>query len=125
MRGKTGKTYGTSHAVQKRQNKHHESGCKAEQCIRETDLDVMQENRIDDSWTVDANRKLSDSWKGITKFTLLNGRVPKGYMWSGERLTKMQMTTRPDNVWPEVWTQIGKAAQKNEKNKNGHINSQT
>ena len=32
-----------------------------------------------------------------------------------ERLTKFQATTRPDHVWPEVWTKIGKAAQNREK----------
>ena len=33
-------------------------------------------------------------------------KLPKGCMWSGERLTKIQATTRPDYVWPEtcmVW----------------------
>ena len=49
-----------------------------------TDLDVMQEGRIDDHWNVDANRNLSDSWKGFTKFTLLKEKPPKGYNWSGE-----------------------------------------
>ena len=32
-----------------------------------------------------------------------------------ERLTKIQATSRPENVWPEVWTKFGKAAQKREK----------
>ena len=27
----------------------------------------------------------------------------------------IQTTTRPDHVWPEVWTKIGKAAQNREK----------
>ena len=36
-------------------------------------------------------------------------------MWSGERLTKIQTTTRPYYAWPEVWTKIGKAAQNREK----------
>ena len=36
-------------------------------------------------------------------------------MWPEERLTKVQTTTRPDHVWPEVWTKIGKAAQNREK----------
>ena len=36
-----------------------------------TDLDVMQEKRIDDYRNVDANRSLSDSWKMFTNFTLL------------------------------------------------------
>ena len=36
-------------------------------------------------------------------------------MWSGERLTKIQATTRPDHVCPEVWTKIGKDVQNREK----------
>ena len=31
------------------------------------------------------------------------------------RLIKVHTTTRPDHVWPDVWTRIGKAAQKKEK----------
>ena len=72
-----------------------------------TDLDVMQEKRIDDYWNVDSNRSLSDSWRGFTK-------PSKGYMWSGERLTKIQTTTRLDIHGPE-WTKIGKAAQNRKK----------
>ena len=79
------------------------------------DLDVMQVKRVDDYWNVDANKHLSDSWKGFTKFTLLKENPPKGYMWSGRRLTKIQSTTRPDHVWPEVWTKISNAAQNREK----------
>ena len=40
-----------------------------------TDLDVMQEKRIDDHWNVESNRNLSDSWKEITKFTPLKERT--------------------------------------------------
>ena len=80
-----------------------------------TNLDVLQESRIDDYWNVDVKQSLSDSWKGFTKFTLLKEKTPKGYMESGRRLTKNQATTRPENVWLEVWTKIGKAAQKREK----------
>ena len=36
-------------------------------------------------------------------------------MWSGERLTKVQTTTRPNHVWPELRTKNGKAAQNREK----------
>ena len=63
-----------------------------------TNLDVMQEKRIDDSWNVDSSRHLSNSWKGFTKLTLLKEKPPKGYMWSGERLSKIQTTTTPDHV---------------------------
>ena len=80
-----------------------------------TDLHVLQEKRIDDYWNVETSRHLSDSWKGFTTFTLLKEKPPKGYMWSGERLTKIRTTSRPDHVWPEVWMKIGEAAQNREK----------
>ena len=73
-----------------------------------TDLDVLQGERIDDHWNVGSNRHLSDSWKGFTKFTLLKEKTFKGYMWSGERLTKVQTTATPDHFWPGVWSKIGK-----------------
>ena len=34
---------------------------------------------------------------------LLSEKPPDGYMWSGERLTKRQATSRPDHLWPELW----------------------
>ena len=40
-----------------------------------TDLDVAQEKRRDDHWNVDGNRNLSDSWTGVTRFTLLNEKL--------------------------------------------------
>ena len=80
-----------------------------------TDLDVMQEKRVHDCWNVDSNRFLSDSWKGFTKFTRLKEKPPNGYMWSQGGLTKVQTISRPDHVWPELWTKIGKAAQNREK----------
>ena len=78
-------------------------------------LDVMQEKKIDDNWNVDSSKHLSDSWRGFTKFNILKEKPPKGYMWSGERMTRIPTTTRPDHVWPEVWTNIGKAVQNREK----------
>ena len=48
-----------------------------------TNLDVMQESRIDDCWNIDGSRDLSDSWTGFTQFTLLSEKPPDGYMWSG------------------------------------------
>ena len=70
-----------------------------------SDLDVMQERKIDDYWNVDSCGPLSDSWRG------------KDTCGPGGRLTKIQTTTRLDHVWPEVWTKIGKAAQNREKHK--------
>ena len=74
----------------------------------------MQEKKID-YWNIDSSKHLSDFWRGLMKFTLLKEKPPKGYMWSGRRWTKIQTTTRPDYVWPEVRTKIGKAAQNREK----------
>ena len=80
-----------------------------------TNLDVLQEKRIGDYWNVDANRSLSDSWEGFTKCTSLNEKPPND-MWSAGRLTKIQATTRSENLWLgpkwEKWTiersEIGK-----------------
>ena len=44
----------------------------------QTNLDVMQESRIDDYWNIDGSRDLSDSWTGFTRFTLLCEKPPEG-----------------------------------------------
>ena len=53
-----------------------------------TNLDVMQESRIDDNWNIDGSRDLSDPWTGFTQFTLLEEKPPEGFMWSGEEINK-------------------------------------
>ena len=54
----------------------------------ETNLDVLQEKRVDDHWNVDSNRSLSDLWRSFTKFTLLKEKPPKGFLWSEEEIDK-------------------------------------
>ena len=44
-----------------------------------TNLDVMQERRIDDYWNIDGSRDLSASWTGFTQFTLWSEKPPEGY----------------------------------------------
>ena len=83
----------------------------------QTNLDVLQENRIDDYWNVDGSRDLSDSWTGFTQLTRLEEKPPDGYMWSGGRLTRKQLTSRPDRLWPELWTKLGRNAKLMEKQK--------
>ena len=75
----------------------------------------MQESRIFDCWNIDGSRDLSASWTGFTQFTLLSEKPPEGYMWSGERLTRKQLTSRPDHLWPELWEKMGKNAKLKEK----------
>ena len=41
-------------------------------------------------------------------------------MWSGERLTRKQLTSRPDHSWPELWTKLGRNAQLKDKQKWSH-----
>ena len=76
-----------------------------------TNLDVMQESRIDDNWNIDGSRDLSDSWTGFTQFTPLDEKPPDGFLWSGRRLTKRQLTSRPDHLWPELWRGLGRNAE--------------
>ena len=78
---------------------------------------VKQEKRIDDYWNIDESRDLSDPWTGFTQFTLLDEEPPEGFMWSGERLTRKQLTSRPDHLWPELWKSMGKHAKLKEKQK--------
>ena len=80
----------------------------------------MQERRIDDNWNIDGSRDLSDSWTGFTQFTLLEEKPPDGYMWSGERLTRKQVTSRPDHLWPQLWIKMGRNAQLKERQKWSH-----
>ena len=61
------------------------------------------------------DRHLSDSWTGFTKFTLLNEKPFKEYMWSGGRPTKIRATARPHHLWPEIWTCMSKADRKKQK----------
>ena len=82
-----------------------------------TNLDVKQEKRIEDYWNIDGSRDLSDPWTGFTQFTLLEEKPPDGYMWFGGRLTRKQLTSRPDHLWPELWKSMGKHAKLKEKQK--------
>ena len=50
-------------------------------------------------------------------FTLLEEKAPDGYMWSGWRLTRKQLTSRPDHLWPELWKSMRKHAKLKEKQK--------
>ena len=44
-------------------------------------------------------------------------KPPDGYMWSRERLAKLQATSRPDYLWPELCTKLGRNAKLKEKHK--------
>ena len=73
-----------------------------------TDLETRAENIINDLWTDEGEKSLSDSWTGKTVFYVLRPAGPPGYNWIEGRLTKIQQTSRPDSVWPEVWQSLSK-----------------
>ena len=80
-------------------------------------MDLKQEKRIDDYWNIDGSRYLSDPWTGFTQFAILDEKAPFGYTWSGEILTRKQLTSRPDHLWPELWKSMGKNAKLKERQK--------
>ena len=51
--------------------------------------------------------------------TVSKEKPPDGCSWSGERLTRKQTTSRPDNVWPDMWKHMSDAAKRKAKNKSG------
>ena len=89
-----------------------------------TNLDVKQETRIDDYWNIDGSRDLFDPWTGFTQLTLLEEKPPDRFLWSGRRLTRKQLTSRPDHLRPELWTKLGRIAQLKERQKWSHEKSQ-
>ena len=74
-------------------------------------------NNIDDYWNVDGERELSDAWTGFTRFTLLNERPPDGSSWYWRKCTREETTSRPDNVWPDMWKHMSDAATSKAKQK--------
>ena len=68
------------------QKKKHSIPLKYIDVVRSThtDLDVVQEKEFDDYWNYDEDRKLSDSWTGFTKFTLLKETSKRIYVVRGE-----------------------------------------
>ena len=78
-----------------------------------TDLEVQSEISTYDTWLPgEAQRELSAPWTGKTKFDLIRQIPPPGHTYVDGRLTKSQETTRPGNVWPEVWKSMSTKAKK-------------
>ena len=68
-----------------------------------TNLDVKQEKRIDDYWNIDGSRDCLILGQVSLNLLYWKKNLQNGYMWSGERLTRKQLTSRPDHLWPELW----------------------
>ena len=85
-----------------------------------TNLDVEQERRIDDYWNIDGSRDLSDSWTGFISLLYWKNNLQTEKMWSGERSTRRQLTSRPDHLWPELWTKLGRNAKLKDRHRWSH-----
>ena len=72
-----------------------------------TSIETEAEKCVDDLWNVDGNKALSEEWIGKTIFEILHFPPKKNHYWVAGRETKIQETTRPGNVWPEVWDLMG------------------
>ena len=46
--------------------------------------------------------------------------LQNGFLWFGVRLTRQQLTSRPDYLWPELWKSMGKHVKLKEKQKWSH-----
>ena len=49
---------------------------------------LKQASRVDDYWNIDGSRDLSDYWTGFTQSTLLEEKLPEGFMWSGWKINE-------------------------------------
>ena len=76
-----------------------------------TNLDVKQEKRIDDYWNVDGSRDLSDLGQVSHNLLYSKKKLLTDVCGLGGRLTRKQLTSRPDHLWPEIWKTIGKKCQ--------------
>ncbi len=57
-------------------------------------------------------RELSDVWKGETQFEVIRKDVPDGFTSVGGRLIRKQTTSRPGDIWPEVYEAMSKQMRK-------------
>lgn len=80
----------------------------------ETNIEEKAEAEIKDFWTEVGPRKLSVPWTGRTLFQILRPKPPDGKKWVAGRLTKIQATTRPDSIWPEIWQRMSAKQKKEE-----------
>ena len=80
-------------------------------------LDVLLEKHFEDYWNGDEDRELFRCMDRFHKIYFLNERPPDGFSWSAERLSRKRTTSRPDNVWPDMWKHMSDASKRKAKQK--------
>ena len=80
------------------QNYSYEFGCQAKEAHRWL-LEYRWVKRL--VWSLDRFHSIYS----------IGGKTSRRiYLWSGVRLTRKQLTSRPDHLWPELWEKMGKNA---------------
>ena len=81
----------------------------------ETDLDNLEENSVGALWNTDGHEISLKVGSDFTRFRTLNKRPHQGCSWVDGVLTITQVTSRPETIWPEVWSSMSNCAQKKAK----------
>ena len=71
-----------------------------------TSLDVMMKKNIEDYWNVYGEKRIIGCMDRLHKIHLIERKAT----WSGRSLTRKQYTSRPDDIWPDMWTHMSDAA---------------
>ena len=88
-----------------------------------TDLDVMQEKRVDDCWNVHSNSSQSDSWNSFTKIRSVERKTSRRIHVVRGEIDKSSNAFQTRSCVARSMDKKGKAAQHRE-NKNGKTRSQ-
>ena len=64
--------------------------------------------RIDDYWNIDGSRDLSDPWTGFTQLRYWKNNLLMDMCGPGGRLTRKQLTSRPDYFMARTLDEMGK-----------------
>ena len=76
---------------------------------RETRTSLLHDTEavIRDMWSPsEVQPELSNQWVGEARFQILKPRARDGHEWQQCRECKLQETSRPPSVWPEVWNAL-------------------
>ena len=71
-------------------------------------------------WNIDGSKVFVWFSERFHSIYSIGRKPPDGYVRSGWRLTRKQLTSRPDHLWPELWDKMGKNAKLKEKQKWSH-----
>ena len=78
---------------------------------------------MDDYWNVDGERETIRCMDRLHKIHFIERKLTDVHGPEGD--FRKQTTSRPDNLWPDMWKQMSDAAKKQSEAKVGHRETQT